>query len=113
MNKVEIDFEDELGRQLGKLDAPKGFSSRVMEQVAWRRSGQQRRVQTWRLAIAASLILCFGGGLGGYQVHERHEAEDARAQFAVAMRVTNRSLIAVNRGLSRIDKTNDGNGDSR
>ena len=109
----DFEFEDELGRQIGKLDAPKGFSSRVMEQVAWRRARQQRRVKTWRLAIAASLLVCFGGGLGGYQVHERHEAEEARAQFAVAMRVTNRSLLAVNRGLSRIDRTNDGNGDTR
>jgi len=103
------DFEGALGRELDKLDAPEGFSGRVMERIARRERERSRSIQHWRLAIAASLLVCVGAGVtGGYQAHQRHQAEDARQQFAVAMRVTNRSFAAVDRGLVRIDRTNDG-----
>jgi hypothetical protein len=103
------DFEGALGRELDKLDVPEGFAGRVMERIARREEERSRGVQRWRLAIAASVLVCVGAGFtGSYQAHQRHEAEDARQQFAVAMRVTNRSLEAVDRGLVRIDRTTDG-----
>jgi hypothetical protein len=102
------DFEEMLARELGRLDAPEGFADRVMERAARRKQTRSRGGQYWRMAIAASLLVCAGAVFsGGYEAHQRHEAEDARQQFAVAMRVTNRSFDAVDRGLVRIDRTND------
>jgi hypothetical protein len=103
------DFEQALGRNLEKLEAPEGFAARVMERVSRREQERRPRMQSWRLAFAASVLVCAGAGgtTFGYQIHQRHEANEAREQFAVAMRVTNRSLEAVDRGLARIDRTND------
>lgn len=102
------DFEEMLGRELAKLEVPNGFADRVMGGIARRERERSRGAQTWRMAIAASLLVCAGAGVsGGYELHQRHEAENARQQFAVAMRVTNRSFQAVDRGLVRIDRTNE------
>ena len=98
----ELEFEGQLGSALGRLEAPEGFADRVMRRVEAR---ERRPVAPWRMAIAAALLVCVAGA--GYQGYERHEAAEARAQFAVAMRVTNRSLKAVDDGLGRV-RTNEG-----
>jgi hypothetical protein len=108
------DFEEELGQALGGLDAPEGFADRVMARVE-RREWQRRssRVSRWQLAIAAGLVVVCAG-LGGQRVYERHEGEVAAQQFGLAMRVTTRSLNNVDRGLGRLDRTNDaGKGDAQ
>jgi hypothetical protein len=94
------DFERTLGRELDRLDAPEGFAERVMERVARRERERRRQVQAWRMSIAAGLLVCLS--TAGYEVEKRREAEAAREQFAIAMRVTGRSLEAVDRGLNRV-----------
>jgi hypothetical protein len=96
---MKDELEEALGCEFDKLDAPRGFTDRVMRRVAERERQRRMRVEPWQMAIAAGLLVCVSAM--GYREHERREAEEARAQFAVAMRVTNRSLAAVDRGLAR------------
>ena len=98
-NEEFNEYERALEREFDRLEAPSGFSGRVMERIAARERQRGISTQPWRLAIAASVLVCISAA--GFREHERREAEQARAQFAVAMRVTNRSLAAVDRGLAR------------
>ena len=103
------DFEEALGRELDRLEAPDGFAGRVMERVAGREHARRQKAHGRRLAIAASVLICLG--LGGYNVEQRRQADDARAQFAAAMRVTGHSLARVNQGLARIDRNDHAEGE--
>ena len=91
-DEEDSEFEAALGRALGRMEAPEEFSDGVMRRLAARQKPPEK---VWRMAMAAALLVCVAGA--GYQGYERHEAAEARAQFAVAMRVTNRSLKAVGR----------------
>jgi uncharacterized iron-regulated membrane protein len=93
-------FEEELKRELRRVEAPDGFADRLMGRVAEKRKTRlvvmPRRV-AW-MAVAAMLLV--GIVLGGWQWRQRQqreqqEAELARRQFDVAMQVTGRTLLLV------------------
>ena len=100
------EFEEQLVRELRRVDAPEGFTLRVLDRVsdsAVRKTPLRARVLTmpaWSFkprvwvggAIAAALVL---GCFAAKQVRARQQqekAELAQQQFETAMRVTDHAL---------------------
>ena len=109
------EFEEQLVRQLRRVDAPEGFALRVLERVsadAVRKTPLRARVLTmpaWSFkprvwvggAIAATLVL---GCFAAKQVRVRQQqekAELAQQQFDTAMRVTDHALDQTRAHLER------------
>ncbi len=111
MSKIN-EFEEQLARQLRRVDAPEGFALRVLDRVsddAVRKTPLRARVFTmpaWSFkprvwvggAIAAALVLvCFAA----QQVHVRQQQAQAQQQFDTAMRVTDHALDQTRAHLER------------
>ena len=111
MSKIN-EFEEQLARQLRRVDAPEGFALRVLDRVsddAVRKMSLRARVFTmpaWSFkprvwvggAIAAALVLvCFAA----QQVHVRQQQAQAKQQFDTAMRVTDHALDQTRAHLER------------
>ena len=109
------EFEEQLVRQLRRVDAPEGFALRVLDRVsedAARKTPLRARVLTmpaWSFkprvwvggAIAAALVL---GCFAAEQVRVRQQqerAELAQQQFDTAMRVTDHALDQTRAHLER------------
>lgn len=97
------DLERELQEQLQNFEVPKGLTDRVMRRVEARNT--ERR--WWRSGIAAAVLIgiCIGGE--AIEMHQKmeHRRAEVQREFAVAMQVTNRSMIAVQRAFDRMDKS--------
>ncbi len=101
------EFEAALLRAMLRVDAPDGFSARVVALAEaerrtklaaqperkpwWRRGGLPGWKPVWG-AMAAVLV---AGVLGGHAVHERHAEQErvqASRQFDVSLQITDRAL---------------------
>lgn len=78
-------FDDLLQQTLARREPPPGFAERVIA-----RSQQSRNRSLWRpwLAVAASVLAVFGG----LRIHQRRQAEQARDQAILALRITAEAL---------------------
>jgi anti-sigma-K factor RskA len=117
----EIEVEDRLRQTLRHVEAPPGFTDRVMARVAEReagrtqRDGQRKKVSRgfvgmhrqagWWTAVAAALVLSLGGG-AMFQHHQREQeaeaqVQEAQAQLDLALQLTSHALNQVQGGLDR------------
>jgi len=87
-----MNLERELKQALGRMEAPAGFTERVMSRLEPpRRAKMPPRWAPW--AVAASLLVSTGGS--GYLYQQRQEratAERARQQILVALQITGSKL---------------------
>jgi hypothetical protein len=100
------EFEIKLREQMRRVDAPPRLQSRVMVRIREQERARASHIRMWSIAIAATLLLAVfaGAGLVLKQRHERQQAELARQQFEVAMRVTARSMSNVQRAIERAER---------
>ncbi len=104
MNNPEA-FERQLRDALRRVDAPPGFAERVVAKAAARERAKHVPVRRW-LAVAASVLLVVSGGVYGEHYRReqirRQQAEAARAQLVVALRITSRQIEKVEERLRAI-----------
>lgn len=103
-------FDDELGRALGRVDAPKGFTERTL---ARRRQLRRARFdaaptarpapRAWSLALglAASLTLTTALGLGYLHRAQQADAARVREDVRAALRITSSELNRIHRQVVR------------
>lgn len=95
-NEGENNLEDDLRRALRRVDAPRGFTERVM------RRAEPRTAPRWA-AIAAALAIASIVPLG---VHEYQQEREARArvagqQLAIALKIAGQKLHTAHRMIRR------------
>jgi hypothetical protein len=125
MDEMETELtqvEDRLRQTLRHVEAPPGFTDRVMARVAEREAGRTQRADVqrkklsrgfvgmhrqagWWTAVAAALVLSLGGG-AMFQHHQREQeaeaqAQEAQAQLDLALQLTSHALNQVQGGLDR------------
>jgi hypothetical protein len=86
------DLDTQLREALKAVDAPPGFTERVMARVA---SGQQRRPRwRWRIpaGLAASALLGLGIYVQSQQLRLEREGLKARREVIEALRLTDEKL---------------------
>jgi len=91
---MNFDFEQELKNALERKEPAKGFTERVMRQVAPPPRRSMRGLAS--LAAAASL---FVGMFGVVRYQEYRKGEQAKQQLMLALRITARTLDTVERKL--------------
>ena len=92
---MNFDFEQELKSALTRKEPAKGFTERVLQQVA--PPSRKRPLRGWAsLAVAASL---FAGMFGVVRYEEHRKGEQAKDQLMLALRITAKTLDTVERKL--------------
>lgn len=92
---MNFDFEQELKEALRRKEPAKGFTERVLSQVA--PVPRKPVLRGWAsLAVAASL---FAGVFGVMRYEEHRKGEQAKEQLMLALRITAKTLDTVERKL--------------
>jgi len=93
---MNFDFEQELKSAMARKEPAKGFTERVLSQVA--QAPRKPVSRGWAsLAVAASL---FAGMFGVIRYEEHRKGEQAKEQLMLALRITARTLDTVERKLN-------------
>ena len=103
------EFEQEVRQALRHVDAPEGFTARVLERAAatemplpWRLGLRHVPLRAWVGAVAAILLLT---ALVANQIRDRRERERVaklQVQFDTAMRITDSTLEQTRAELERV-----------
>jgi hypothetical protein len=87
------DIERELREALQRKQAPAGFDRRLLKRTAVSQRYTRREKQWMPVAVAACLLMSFGGAYW----QKQRQAERATAQLTQALRITGQKLTLVER----------------
>ena len=82
--KLDTDLENDLSRALRRESPAPGFADRVMTRIERERRGTAR---WWRAAAASVALTAVLGGWGAHEYAQYREAERARDQVLIALRI--------------------------
>ena len=101
------DFEHQLKRAMGRVDAPQGFADALLMRAAnetrpsarlFAMPNRWRTMQMWAAgALAATLLI----GVSVQQMHHHQERAEATRQFEVATQIEQQALDRTREKLSR------------
>ncbi len=95
-------FDDELRRELSRVDAPPGFTDRVMKRIPASLPESHRFRAAWIPAIAAGVALLVTPlGIERYRHERMIRAERTQQQVVYALQLTAEKLNHVNARLQR------------